>query len=300
MRKNLHLGLRTIKTALSVTLAVLIVRLYSDNTSSIFYAAMGASVGMDITVTRSLRQGLTQLVSVFCGTIAGFLSLYFFPAMPAWVVGAGVLLLILVCNALKISFSISLSCIVFLSAALTASPEDNLWLDALLRMRNTTVGVLIALLVNITIRPYNNKPRIISALRRNQTLIISLLESVVVHERYPELQPAVELLRQIDAELKLYHAQRLFHKKNNDEAVLQGCCQLCERMLQELEAICGMDSLGDLALENASQMQTLGLQLPEAGLSNRKCTRHDTIVMNYHIEKLLAAHQYMDELLEQL
>ena len=70
-------------------------------------------------------------------------------------------------------------------------------------------------------------------------------------------------------------------------------------MVQELEAICGMDSLGDLAMENAAAMQELGLELPEAGLPARKCTRHDTIVMNYHLEKLLSAYRYLTELLEQ-
>ena len=40
------------------------------------------------------------------------------------------------------------------------------------------------------------------------------------------------------------------------------------------------------------------MELPEAGLSSRKCTRHDTIVMNYHLDKLLSAYQYLNELIE--
>ena len=298
MKKNLPIGLRTVKTALAVTLAVLLVRLYSDNNDSIFYAAMGAAVGMDITVTKSLRQGLTQLISVFCGTIMGFLSLQFFPTMPALVVGLGVLLLIIICNALKINFSISLSCIIFLSAALTSSPEDNLWMDAVLRMRNTTVGVLIALLVNVTIHPYNNKSRIIAMLRAHQRRIIHLLDAIVLRGDAPDLQPAVELLWQMDAELKLYHAQRLFHKNKDDEALLRGCRQLCGRMLQELEVISGMDCLGTLSGENAALLQALGLSLPEEDQPGNG-TEQDTTVMNYHIGKLLAANRYMDELLSQ-
>lgn len=298
MKRDFHIGLRTIKTALSVTLAVLIVRLYTDNNNSVFYAAMGAAVGMDITVTKSLRQGLTQLVSVFCGTIMGFLSLQFFPTMPALVVGSGVLLLIIICNALKINFSISLSCIIFLSAALTSSPEDDLWMNALLRMRNTTVGVLIALLVNITIRPYNNRSRIISMLRETQRLIIHRLETIVLSGGDPDLQPAVGLLQQMDAELKLYHAQRLFHKNRDEEAIFRSCRQLCGRMLQELEIISGMDNLGCLSEENAARMRALGLTLSALGLPGGGGTPQDTAVMNYHIEKLLAANLHMDELLD--
>ncbi len=297
MKKTLPIGLRTIKTALSVTLAVLLVRMYSSNTDAIFYAAMGAAVGMDITVSGSVRQGITQLIGVICGTLMGVLSLWLFPEMPAFAVGAGVLLLILLSNALRINFSISLSCIIFLSAALTASPEDRLWYDAALRMCNTTVGILIALLINGAIRPYNNRTRIIQLLHRCQKRIIAALECAVLLEQNPTMEDISALLRQLDAELRLYHAQRLFRRKKQDEALLQGCRQLCERMLQELEVINGMDSRGDLLPEQAARMAALGLPAPVGGISGRRCDAQDTVVMNYHIDKLLTANQYLNELL---
>ena len=58
-----------------------------------------------------------------------------------------------------------------------------------------------------------------------------------------------------------------------------------------------MDSLGDLSLENGAKLLALGLPIPEAGIQGRKCTRQDTLVMNYHLEKLLSAYSYLDELL---
>ena len=72
-----------------------------------------------------------------------------------------------------------------------------------------------------------------------------------------------------------------------------------DKTVEELEAICGMDTLGDLSTENAETMRTLGMAIPEAGIAGRKCTRHDTIVMNYHLEKLLSACRYLAELMEQ-
>ena len=69
-------------------------------------------------------------------------------------------------------------------------------------------------------------------------------------------------------------------------------------ILAQLEAICGMDSLGDLCMENAEAMRELGMSIPEAGIAGRKCTRHDTIVMNYHLEKLLAAYRFLAELIQ--
>ena len=46
-------------------------------------------------------------------------------------------------------------------------------------------------------------------------------------------------------------------------------------------------------------LEKLGLTIPPERLRPRKCTRRDTIVMNYHLEKFLAAHRYLNELLDE-
>ena len=296
--KKIHLpvGLRTFKTALAVTIALFTVRLYTDDPDAMFYAALGGLVAMDTTFSRSLRQSLTQLLSVLLGTLAGYVVLRYAPAMPAYIVGLGVLILILICNLLRIPYTITLSCIVFLSACM--SPGEDLVYDAGFRMVNTAVGLLIALIINITIHPYNNKRRILSLFKKLRKLIPENLNSIVVHECFPDVQPAVELLRRMDEELEAYHSQRFFHRKHNDEALLSGCRQLAERMVQELEAICGMDSLGDLSEDSIKRLQDLGIDIPPDSVAPRKCSHRDTIVMNYHLDKLLSSYEYLGQLME--
>ena len=295
--KHISLGTRVVKTAVAVTLSVFLIRFFTTDDLSVFYAGFGALIAMDTTFSNSLRQGLTQLIGVLAGTVMGYLSVLLFLSMtPAWMAGLGVLLLIVLCNALKLSFSASLSCIIFLSACLT--PTDDIVRDSLFRLRDSSLGIGIALVVNALIRPYNNKKRILALLERLRAQIPGDIEQIVVKEQFPDLQESVAILRQLDRELNLYHSQHFFHRKHDDEALLRGCYQLAQRMLQEMEAICGMDCLGDLAMESAAVMQELGMELPEAGLPGRKCTRHDTIVMNYHLDKLLSAYQYLGELMK--
>ena len=295
--KHISLGTRVVKTAIAVTLSVFLIRFFATDDLSVFYAGFGALIAMDTTFSNSLRQGLTQLIGVLAGTVMGYLSVLLFPSMtPAWMAGLGVLLLIVLCNALKLSFSASLSCIIFLSACLT--PTDDIVRDSLFRLRDSSLGIGIALVVNALIRPYNNKKRILALLGRLRAQIPGDIEQIVVKEQFPDLQESVAILRQLDRELNLYHSQHFFHRKHDDEALLRGCYQLAQRMLQEMEAICGMDCLGDLAMESAAVMQELGMELPEAGLPGRKCTRHDTIVMNYHLDKLLSAYQYLGEMMK--
>lgn len=297
--KQLHLpiGLRTFKTALAVTLALFLVRLYSSNSDAAFYASFGALVAMDTTLDRSLRQGLTQLIGVLVGTIFGYVVVHFIhTAVPFWIVGCGVLLLIILCNTLRVPYAISLSCIMFLSACFYYPKGSDLLQYSALRLANTATGLAIALAVNISVRPYNNKNRIFSLLQKLRKQIPQDLQSIVVQEQFPDIQPAIGLLRRIDQELSLYRSQQWFHRKHDDTALLAGCLQLAERMVQELEAICGMDTLGDLASDNAERLCALGLKTD--GLKNRKCTRQDTIVMNYHLDKLLSAYDFLGELME--
>ena len=296
--KHFPLGLRTLKTGIAVTLAVLLVRLFVTDELSVFYAAFGALIAMERTFSGSLKQALSQLIGVVAGTILGLVMLLLFPqATPAWAAGIGIVLLLLLCNVLKLNFVASFSCIIFLSASLT--PSDNILRDSLFRLRDTAAGIAVALVVNAVIVPYNNKARIRSLLTQLRAQIPQQVESIVISERFPDLRPNVELLRRIDRELQLYHNQRFFHRRHDGEAALRGCRQLAGRMVEELEAICGMDTLGNLSTENAETMRTLGMALPEAGIAGRKCTRHDTIVMHYHLEKLLSACRYLAELMEQ-
>lgn len=297
LRKYFLFGPRVLKTALSVTIAVLLSRLITDNADAVFFAAFGAMLGIERSISAALRQGLTQVVSVVCGTVLGYGAALLFPnSTPAILVGVGILVVIVLCNRLKINYAIILSSLVFLSATLT--PSDDLLGDSILRVVFTAGGILIALLINIVIRPYSNKRRIVQLLRELQSKLLKQAEQIVVLERFPDLSGDLVLVRSLDQELILYHEQRFLRKKN-DEALLNGCNQLVQRMMQELEAICGMDCLGDIALENRAILEQLGLKIPAERLLPRKCTRRDTIVMNYHLEKFLAGYRYLNELLDE-
>lgn len=296
LRKFFPFGPRVLKSAISVCLAIFLARLITDNPDAVFFSAFGALLGIERSLSAALRQGLTQVISVLCGTALGYGAALLWPGTtPAILVGLGILLLIVLCIRMKIHYAITLSCLVFLSATLT--PSDDLLGDSILRVLFTAGGILIALLINIIIRPYNNRRRITQLLGTLRGKLLTQVEQIVVLERFPELSEDLALVRLLDQELILYHEQRLLHRKNDEEALLSGCNQLVQRMMQELEAICGMDCLGDIAQENREALESLGLQIPAERMQPRKCTRRDTIVMNYHLEKFLAGYRYLSELL---
>lgn len=294
-KSRLSPGPRILKTALAVALSVLLARLLTQEPLSLFYAAFGALIAMETTVSRALRQGLTQLVGVACGTLLGYASVLLFPPpAPFWVIGLGVFLLLFLLNALRLNFSASLACVIFLSSCVI--PTENVVNDSARRLICTAIGLVTALVVNVCIRPYNNRRRILSLLEQIRRSVPEAVAAVVVRECIPDVQPLITLLRSLDRELELYHSQRFF-RRQDDEAILFGCCQLAQRMVQELEAVCGMDSLGELSAENTERLKALGVVPPAA--APRRCDPNDTIVMNYHLEKLLAAYDFLGELMRE-
>ena len=289
-----HLGLRTVKTAIAGGIAAAIGSLFSQ--VSVFYAAMGALVGMERTLSDSLKNCLVQMVGVILGGVFGYLITMLSGAPSFWMIGLGVLLDIVVCNLFRLNYAVSLSCIVLIS--LCTDPVDSVWLETVTRLRDTGLGLAVALTVNVAVRPYNNSRCIVSLLQTMIDEVPELVQSCVVDGIYPDLRPFNELLDQVDAELQILQRQRLFRRRQPyDMVYLRGCRQLGLRMLHELEAICFLDTFGNIGVENTRRLRELGLKIPE-DLPRRKCSRHDTVVMNYHLSKLLDARMYLQELLD--
>ena len=57
--KHISLGTRVVKTAIAVSLSVFLIRFFTTDDLSVFYAGFGALIAMDTTFSNSLRQGLT-------------------------------------------------------------------------------------------------------------------------------------------------------------------------------------------------------------------------------------------------
>ena len=57
LRKIFPFGPRVVKSAISVTLAILLARLITDNSDAIFFAAFGALLGIERSLSAALRRG---------------------------------------------------------------------------------------------------------------------------------------------------------------------------------------------------------------------------------------------------
>ena len=53
--KHISLGTRVVKTAIAVSLSVFLIRFFTTDDLSVFYAGFGALIAMDTTFSNSLR-----------------------------------------------------------------------------------------------------------------------------------------------------------------------------------------------------------------------------------------------------
>ncbi|MEM1484531.1 FUSC family protein [Oscillospiraceae bacterium PP1C4] len=151
---ELHVGMRNIKTALSILICLLLYQFVPGNVS---YACIAALIAMQSTLEESLEQGRNRIVGTVIGGIFGaaFASLNIASNMPLlriFSISIGVTILILVCNLIGKRGAIVMGCVTYLVIVL-ATQQENFWIYALQRVVDNTIGILVAVAVNLTIRP---------------------------------------------------------------------------------------------------------------------------------------------------
>ncbi len=294
-KRKYYIGLRTIKTGIAVALAVLFAQMH--NAELPMFAAIGAILGMNKTLYETRDTFRAQMVGILIGSILGCLLLLLYPNRNPVVIGLGVIVLIYLCNLIGAQFAVTMACIAFSCVLLVTGGDPLLYF--IWRLIDTLAGILIALIVNALIKPYNNYSAVIARLRAVQSDILPHVETCVIRGIYPDISPLNKTMQALRVELAVFQQPVLFHKKRHalDKAYLCGCRQLAERMVSELTALCTMDTFGVPNEENCRRMQHLGLTVSPDRFANRPCSETDNEVLNYHLENLLSAYDYLSEML---
>lgn len=286
-RTHVRVGLRTLKTALAVGIALYIVSLFGK--ISIF-PALAAIAVMSPTFEDALRECRSQGVGILVGGVLGCLTVTLWPDCPIWFMGVGVILILSFCAARHLEYAGALSCCIFLAACVGAS--ETVIMDTVQRLLHTAVGLAVGLGVNMLILPYDNRSRILQLLRQACDEVPAELGECILNHHYPDLSECETLVARLHYELRIYSHQLLDgrHDRTAETAYLSGCVQLAERMVQELFAISCMDSIGSPSRENCARLAALGMPV---GCSMYDECDEDIVVANYHLGKLLDSRDYL-------
>lgn len=295
-RISIPIGLRTVKTAVAVIVAIVVVELLGTTDSKLIFAMLGAMAAVQPTFKESLEAFLSQIIGVIFGAIAGIALLALH--MPSLVtIGIGIILVITLYNILRIRYSPSLPC--FILVMLCSTPDVQPMMYALGRIWDTAIGLTIGMMINMLVFPYDNSRQIRRTVESLDVTLLAFLEDMFDGD---EVLPDVsEMTRQIDTmahQLKAFSAQKLPMRLRRQKEELEKyrlCEQKARKLLAHMEVLSSVASIGRLNKENYDKLVECGAVIKDTRVTDT-ITDIDTVT-NYHLSQILHLRQKLLEAL---
>lgn len=145
------IGMRNIKTSTSVFLCLLLFQFI--NRDNALQACIAAVICMQNTIVDSYKKGIERVKGTILGGIAGAFVLYLITVFGhedilIFVIPLGVVVLIELCVALNMKQSVVICCVVYLGILITGKHEGGTVFYAVNRVIDTTIGIMVTILVN--------------------------------------------------------------------------------------------------------------------------------------------------------
>ncbi len=294
---NIHIGLRTIKTAAAVIIAMLLVDIYGTTTSKLIFAMLGAMAAVQPTFKESWESCLTQIVGVLFGAVLGVVLLYL-PIPRLAIAGIGVVLVITLYNALHIRFAPGLPCLIVV--ILCTTPDIHPFEYALGRIWDSAIGLGVGMLINMLIFPYDNSRRIRETVESLDREVVAFLEDMFDGDDHlPDTEIMTAKVSDMAKQLTIFSNQRLFLKRKKQTSELE-MFRLCESkakvLIARMEVLSRMDAPGTLSEENCRLLRECGANISQEGA--QEITQERDVVINYHVRQILKLRSELLEVLQ--
>lgn len=291
---RIRIGLRTVKTAVAVILAMVIVDAYGTTTSKIIFAMLGAMAAVEPTFTESLASCLTQVVGVLLGAAAGVL-LTALRLPPLVATGIGIVFIITLYNTLHIRYHPSLACLIVVIICTTDDIAPFSY--ALTRIWDTAIGMGVGLAINTLVFPYDNSNQIRCLMESLDGELLRFLENLFCGEEViPDTAAMTRKIDDMARQLKIFSNQRLVLRLRRQQQELEQF-RLCEgkarELLARMEVLSRAGRPGRLNDENRLRLKSCGAEIRDS--RPYKHPQERDIVTNYHVRQILTLRK---ELLE--
>ena len=295
-RSRFHIGLRTVKTVVSVILAMVVVEAYGSTTSRLIFAMLGAMAAVEPTFKESLEACISQIVGVVFGALAGVVLLKL-PLHPLVATGIGMVLVITLYNGLGIRFSPSLPC--FIVVMLCVSPDIEPISYAFGRIWDSAIGLSVGLAINSLVFPYDNSRRIRSTAESLDREVIHFMEDLFDGDGVlPSEKKMRNKVDQIGRELAVFRNQRLFlHLRRQEKQIhsFEHCEDMARELMARMVVLSQMEKPGVLSHENRIALENCGAMIRDP--RKTEVPEEKDVVTNYHVRQILRLRQ---ELLAEL
>ena len=298
--RKLHIpiGMRTVKTAIAVSLSLVVIEHLGTSSAKIIFAVIGAIAAMDNTLKASLRNCAAQIGGVIIGMILAIIMRQF-PIPGVAAVAIGIIVTMAIFQLLHWNQSPVLACIILVTICTDSSIVAHTY--CLARIWDTAIGLGIGLAVNMLIMPYDNSKkmrRLVASLDKD---LICFLEDMFDGDNVlPDTQEMAGVNDELEIQLAIFAEQRLFRRKRQKTLLrrLQHCRELARELLVEMRALRNMNKTGRLTEQNRHRLGLLGAKVPKLKQKGEFST--EETVINYHVTRILDLREDLKRELEKM
>lgn len=295
---KVHIGLRTIKSAVAALISMMIVDIYGNSVGKYVFAVMGAMQVTQKTIKQSLDACLTQAVGVTYGAIIGLLLLNS-PLPPFIAAALGIIILVTTYNTFNIKYPPIMPCVVITSICTVQSAQPVTY--ALGRLIDTFIGLGVGLIINIYVFPYDN----INVLRKtseslDEEILKFLYDTFNKNGQKPCIGKARKYVNDLTSQIQTFANQWFLlddRQHREDYELYKLLDKNVETLIAHMKAIDYMEILGKLDDVNIELLKQYGIEVDER---ETIASEEYNIVTNYHVNNLILIHQQISEILQKL
>lgn len=297
-RLHFHIGLRTVKTAVAVLIAMVLVEAYGTSDSKLIFAMLGAMTAMRPTFRESLYASLAQMVGVLLGALLG-VGLLQIPVPGLVQAGIGIVLVITLYNMLHIPFAPDLPCLIVVLLCVTPDVQPVAY--AIGRFWDTFIGLVVGMLINVLVFPYDNRRRIRDTVQSLDTEVLQFLEELFDgDDKLPDADVMKEKIDYLDAQLRILTNQKWvlrMRKRKVDLELYRRCEDKARQLAAQMEVLYQMGRPGALSDEIRSRLLESGAEVRDMRQADSSAS--EDVVTNYHVGQILTLRQELLELLKE-
>ena len=277
------LGMRVIKTAIAVVLSITISKLIFDDAPG--FAGYAAIVAMTSNVPASVPISINRLLATLVAAVLGLIFQLNNLVNPISFF-IGIILVIEICIRLNWKNSIILGCMYFISMMLFEGDSSEVIYYAWLRLADTTIGLLVGVLVNMTIAKPKSEKFIYEAYLKLYEQSICEFKNLLVGNDISQDDLLVSITNVNNLYEHLLRERRLYITRKNDKIYFKG-------INQELTSLA--TNIIDLSYYKKTELDQdvkallrqdhLYVELPVHG--DLISSIEEKIVYNYEVKKIL-------------
>jgi len=291
---SMKIGMRTIKTSIAVTISISLGYLFKLN--SPFFAGIASIIAMQGNLVDSYIAGKDRILGTILGAAVGLLCSFISIGNPI-IIGLGTIVVIYLCNRLGWSKSITIATVVFISIIMNVEKGKELYYS-LNRVLDTTVGIIVAVVVNYAISPpltkdkiYAESLKLINKFSQTLKAIITKEETIKINQYCTDIE---KMLEKINKEYPIFLKEMniKLYKNNFNDIDLEKSRILLKRLYTNLNLLCNLESDFRINIENSNIINNK-YNINIAGTDE---LRDLDIVYNYHLKNSLETLQELREM----